>query len=118
MIFHFQRLSNYPSIFPKYFDTLLIPFQNKFLESSFKMKNEDVSIHVEIFEKSEEAFSILDRSCTHTHTHTYTMGPHREKSRRTADFGVTRCGLPPLPPPIKALLMQANPGAARNELPL
>lgn len=71
MIFHFQRLSNYPSIFPKYFDTLLIPFQNKFLESSFKMKNEDVSIHVEIFEKSEEAFSILDRSCTHTHIHVH-----------------------------------------------
>lgn len=37
---------------------------------------------------------------------------HREKSSQTADFGVTQCA------PIKTLLMQTNPGAAQNELPL
>lgn len=51
---------------------------------------------------------------------------HREKSNQTADFGVTRCALVHTQRDThtharthtKALLMQTNPDAVQNELPL
>lgn len=89
---------------------VILSSQDKFRFAMLRFRLFEKSRRTEREREKKEARLLYSRGSTHTHT----VGPHREKSRRTADFGVTRCA----PLPIKALLMQANPGAARNELPL